>query len=101
MSKSSQITITLPDEIVIAMQERVASGEYRNESEVILNSLEFLFEHDLSPHDGDPAYEEWLRTEVVASINELSANPSSAISSDELRVRMAQRHAERVAERRK
>lgn len=99
MSKSSQLTITFPDEIVDAVKQRVAFGEYSSESEVILNSLELLFEQDLSPHDGDPAFDEWMRDEVMASMQEYRADPSKAVSLKELREEIVQWDAEAEAER--
>jgi len=44
----------------------------------------------------DPAVENWLRTEVMASVRELRADPSSGMTIDQVRAGLAQRHAERL-----
>ena len=44
------------------------------------------------------AVETWLRTEVVAAYDELRANPSQAISSNEMRSHLAQLHEQQLAE---
>lgn len=61
------------------------------ESEVVSGELWTL-------QDPEEALEAWLRTEVVATYDELRADPSQAISSDEIRVHLAQLHARRSAE---
>lgn len=48
--------------------------------------------------DSEEALETWLRTEVVATCDELRADPDQAISSDEIRNHLAQLHAQRSAE---
>lgn len=48
--------------------------------------------------DPEDAVETWLRTEVVAAYDELRADPSCAISSDEMRVYLAELYAQRRAE---
>lgn len=48
--------------------------------------------------DEKDALEFWLRTEVVASYDELRANPDRAISSEELRARLAELHEKRLGE---
>ena len=50
------------------------------------------------PDPGD-AVEIGLRTEVVAAHDELRADPSRAISSDELRSRLSELHEQQLAER--
>ena len=49
----------------------------------------------------DPQYEQdfenWLRTEVLASVRELRDNPASGMTVDEVRAGLAARHARRLA----
>jgi Arc/MetJ-type ribon-helix-helix transcriptional regulator len=61
-----------------ALKERVSSGAYASESEVVRDGLRGLFARD-------EAIEHWLRTEVAAAYDELRADPSRAINSDEMR----------------
>lgn len=74
-----------------ALRERVDSGAYASESEVVRDGLRALFAQE-------KAVESWLRTEVAAAYDELRADPSQAISSDEMRERMAAHHAQRLAD---
>ena len=70
------------------MRERVETGQYASESEVIREGLRALFERD-------QAVAAWLRTDVAAACDALAADPSQAISSEELRERIARRRAQR------
>ena len=57
-----------------ALRERVASGAYASESDVVRDGLRALFVQE-------KAVESWLRTEVADAYDELRADPSRAISS--------------------
>lgn len=92
MRTTKQLSVTLPTQMADSVKERVASGEYASESEVVRDGLRALFARE-------EAIENWLRTEVVAAYNELRANPSSAISSSQMRARLAEVHRQRKAER--
>lgn len=92
MRTTKQLSITLPNSMAEALKERVASGAYASESEVVRDGLRALFARE-------EAIETWLRTEVVASYDELRADPSRAISSAEMRTHLAELHARRLAER--
>ena len=92
MRTTKQLSITLPDKMAEALKERVSSGAYASESEVIRDGLRALFARD-------EAVEEWLRTEIVASYEELRADPSQAISSEEMRAELARWRSERLGER--
>ncbi|MDR2212088.1 MAG: hypothetical protein LBE21_00470, partial [Pseudomonadales bacterium] len=67
MSNTQQLTITLPSDMAAMVREKVTSGEYANDSEVILDGLEFLRERDRG-------LERWLRTEGLAAYHELKAD---------------------------
>jgi putative addiction module CopG family antidote len=69
------------------VREKVASGEYASESEVVRDGLRSLMARDR-------ALEEWLRTDVLAAYNGLRANPDSGVSLKHVQARLA-------AERRK
>ncbi len=73
MRTTTQLSITLPNSMAEALKERVASGAYASESEVVRDGLRALFARE-------EAIEAWLRTEVAASYDELRADPTRAIS---------------------
>ena len=86
MRTTRQLSITLPNGMADALRERVASGAYASESEVVRDGLRALFAQE-------KAVESWLRTEVADAYDELRADPSRAIRSDEMLQRMAAHHA--------
>lgn len=77
MRNTLPLTVTLPHDMAAMVKEKVASGEYASDSEVIRDGLRTLKARD-------EALETWLRTEVVASCREYDADPSQAVSSDEM-----------------
>jgi len=91
MRTTKQLSITLPNSMADALKERVASGAYASESEVVRDGLRALFARD-------EAVENWLRTEVITSVEELRADPSRAINSEEMRAELSRWHAERLAD---
>ncbi len=90
MGTTRQLTITLPTELADAISERVASGMYASESEVIQDSLSGLLAQD-------EALEHWLRTEAVAAYDELRRDPGSGMPYEEFRQELDRLRAERKA----
>ena len=88
MRTTRQLSITLPNEMADALKDRVSSGEYASESEVIRAGLRALFAQD-------QAVEAWLRGEVAEAYDALVADPSRGVSGTELRERLAARRAAR------
>lgn len=82
MRSTQQLSITLPNELAEAVKAKVQSGEYASESEVIREGLRAL-------QRMDRALENWLHTEAAAAYDELKADPSSVISIDQVRARLA------------
>lgn len=78
MRSTQQFSITLPNEMADAVKAKVAGGEYATESEVIREGLRALISHDR-------AIEHWLQTEVTAAYDELKADPSQALTVDQVR----------------
>lgn len=78
MRTTKQLSITLPNNMAEALKERVASGAYASESEVIRDGLRALFSQE-------EAIERWLRNEVAASVEAMRADPSRAIKSEDMR----------------
>jgi len=89
MRTTKQMSITLPTGMAELVKERVASGAYASESEVVRDGLRALFARE-------EAIESWLRTEVVAAYDELRENPARAISSADMRARLADVHSHRT-----
>lgn len=79
MSTTERLLIELPIEQAQEIRARVANGEYANESELISDALA----HDASPHEGDLAFEHWLRTDILDSIEQLHKHPETAITSEQ------------------
>ncbi len=77
MRRTQSLSITLPHEMARMVKDKVASGDYATESEVIRDGLRAL-------QARDTAVERWLRDEVVASCREMAADPSQAIPIDEV-----------------
>lgn len=76
------MSITLPNKMAQLVREKVASGEYASESEVIRDGLRSLVARDR-------ALEDWLRGDVVRAYNGLRANPESGVSLKQVRARLA------------
>jgi putative addiction module CopG family antidote len=86
MRTTQQLSITLPNEMAAQVRARVASGEYASESEVIRDGLRAL-------SDRERALEKWLRTEAVAALDALEADPSRGRTVDQVRARLAAKQA--------
>jgi putative addiction module CopG family antidote len=81
MRTTQALSITLPLEMAQMVKDKVASGEYASESEVIRDGLRALAAQDA-------AIEKWLREEVVPTIRRLEADPTRAIPIEEARRRI-------------
>lgn len=84
MRTTRQLSITLPHEMADTLRERVRSGEYASESEVVRDGLRALFARDA-------AVEEWLRRDVASAYDAVVSSSSKGISARELRDRLAAR----------
>ena len=85
MRTTQQFSITLPNEMAEAVKTKVASGEYATESEVIRDGLRVLMARDR-------AVENWLREQVGPAYDALKADPSRAVTVDQMRARLAAEH---------
>ncbi len=83
MRTTRQMSVTLPLEMADMVRARVRSGDYASESEVVREGLRALAARDR-------AVESWLRDSVLPAYDGLRADPSRAMSADEVRHRMAQ-----------
>ena len=68
MRTTQQMSITLPIEMARLVKEKVSSGAYASESEVIRDGLRVLQERDM-------AVERWLREEVASTFDAYKAAP--------------------------
>jgi len=77
MRNTQQFSVTLPNAMAQMVKSKVSSGEYASESEVIREGLRAL-------QARDKALDNWLRSEVAASYDELVADRSRGRSGDEV-----------------
>jgi antitoxin ParD1/3/4 len=79
-----QMSITLPVDMADAVRERVRSGQYASESEVVRDGLRALIARD-------QAVEAWLQGEVASAYDAMQANPEDAIEAADVRAHLAAR----------
>ena len=92
MSNTQHLEITLPINLALAVRAKVAAGEYATESAAICAGLHLLL------HSDTPE-ENWLRREVPTAYDALKADPTRAVSVDQVRARLAAlsgKHADRA-----
>ncbi len=89
MRTTQQLSITLPHEMARLVRDKVASGEYATESEVLREGLRALAARD-------EAVERWLREEVVPALDRVKANPKSAILISKVRATLLRAHKKRL-----
>lgn len=76
MSALKETNIRLPEELVDRVRDKVRSGRYESESDVIAESLAAL-------DDRDAELDDWLREQVLPAIEEWEKDPSLAIPMEE------------------
>jgi putative addiction module CopG family antidote len=81
MRSTQQFSITLPNEMAEQIEKKVESGAYASVSEVVREGIRTLLDRDV-------ALEKWLREEVVKSLEEYEADPSSAIPIEKAKERI-------------
>ena len=85
MRTTQQFSITLPNEMAAVVKAKVEAGEYATESEVIRDGLRALMARDR-------AVESWLREQVAPAYDSLKADPSRAVTVNQVRARLAAEH---------
>ena len=88
MRTTQQMSITLPNDMAEEVKAKVRSGEYASESEVIRDGLRALMARDR-------AVESWLLNQVGPAYDALKADPSRAVTIDQVRARLATEHAKK------
>ncbi|MGE4451617.1 ribbon-helix-helix domain-containing protein [Castellaniella sp.] len=86
MRTTQQLSITLPNEMADVVKSKVRTGEYASESEVIRDGLRALLARDR-------AVESWLQHQVAPAYDALKADPSRAVTPEQVRTRLAAEHA--------
>ena len=84
MRTTRQMSITLPVEMADAVRERVRSGQYASESEVMRDGLRTLMARD-------QAVEAWLQGQVASAYDAAQANPADVIEAADVRAHLAAR----------
>lgn len=82
MRTTQQFSVTLTHEMAEMVRAKVESGEYASESEVIRDGLRALQAHER-------ALETWLREHVAPAYDAMKADPSRAVSVEEVRASLA------------
>ncbi|AEQ50281.1 type II toxin-antitoxin system ParD family antitoxin [Pelagibacterium halotolerans] len=85
MRTTRQMSVTLPTEMARLVKEKVSTGEYASESEVVRDGLRALAERDR-------AVEAWLRNEVAPAYDAMLADPERAQPIEALRTRLQEHH---------
>ncbi|WP_338524655.1 type II toxin-antitoxin system ParD family antitoxin [Pseudomonas batumici] len=83
MRSTQQFSITLPNQMADVVKAKVAAGEYATESEVI---------RERALQARDRALESWLVGQVAPAYDALKADPSRALSVDQVRARLLAEH---------
>lgn len=82
MRTTQALSITLPHDMAQMVKEKVASGEYASESEVIRDGLRTLAARDA-------AVERWLREEVTPTYDRVMADiEGTTMSAEEATARL-------------
>lgn len=84
MRSTQPLTITLPHDMAQMVKDKVSSGEYATESEVIRDGLRTLAARD-------EAIERWLREEVVLTLKDARAHPERLLTADQIRKNLTDR----------
>ena len=90
MRTTQQMSITLPIEMASLVKAKVTAGVYATESEVIRDGLRALIARDR-------AMETWLQSQVGPAYDALKADPARAVTTDQLRKRLAAEHNTAIA----
>jgi len=85
MRTTQQLSITLPNDMADVVKDKVRTGEYASESEVIWDGLRALLARDR-------AVESWLHNQVGRVYDALKADPTRAVIIDQVRAYLRDEH---------
>lgn len=88
------LTVEVPPELARLVEEKVASGQYASEGEVLLHGLRLLDDHAPWPSD------DWLRSEVLPIVDACELDPSRLKTSEDVFQAIEARHGEEIRARR-
>ena len=83
------LNVTLPPDLADMVEDKVASGAYASESEVVSAGLRAL-------QAQESAVEDWLRTEGVARYDAFHRDGAEGHAADDVLARLRARNAERA-----
>ncbi len=86
MRTTQKMSITLPNDMADMVKSKVQAGEYASDSEVIREGLRALMARDR-------AVQNWLHNQVGPAYDALKADPSRAVTADQVRARLAAEHS--------
>jgi antitoxin ParD1/3/4 len=86
MRTTQQFSITLPKDMAEVVKAKVRTGEYATDSDVLRDGMRALLARDR-------AVENWLHHQVGAAFDALKADPSRAVTVEQMRARLAAEHA--------
>lgn len=84
--RTTQFSITLPNDMAKIVQEKVRSGRYASVSEAVRDGISALIEREAS-------LERWLSEEIAAGHAEYLADPSKGVPADEVLTSLKARRA--------
>lgn len=88
----TQLSITLPEDVLAQLRAYVASGQFESESAVLREAFEDLANRDRSYEEH---FQRWWREEGVAGYEEWKSNPDDVSDIADVRARIkARREAE-------
>jgi antitoxin ParD1/3/4 len=87
---TNAIRVTLPDEMLALVKDKVASGEYASESEVISEGLRSL-------QDRDDEVSDWMLEQARIAYDAYKEDPTRGTPIDEVFARVKARHLEKRA----
>ena len=88
MASTQRFQVELSEEMAARVRERVASGRFASEAEVIREGLRVL-------DDREATFEQWLRNEVIPASEALEADPGRALTIEEVRASLAEERKRR------
>jgi antitoxin ParD1/3/4 len=92
MPQATSLQVTLSEDALEFVREKVSKGEFASESDVINESVAAMRDHD---HE----FERWLQEVGGSRYDNFQANPSSGIPIDQVEKNLEQRRKERAKTR--
>jgi antitoxin ParD1/3/4 len=92
MPQATSLQVTLSEDALKFVREKVSTGEFASESDVINESVAAMQDHD---HE----FELWLHEVGASRYDSFQANPSSGIPIDQVEKNLEKRRKERAKSR--